>query len=481
MSSFGPFHYVNVGPGGTFRPSGQLATSPAEVDALFANLKLQGSRKLTLYFHGGLVEESGGLATAKAMYEVLAQAGNYPVTFIWETGFLETVRTRLSTITASRLFRKLLFLALRQAAKHLGGAIAGKGPGQDISNEEIERELSKAGRFDPYDEQARGNARTMTVEELDAALPEIEEELEEEIESDSELPEILSTPGEGVEDLQVEVRTEIEGADSARGAGIFLVTTLAKVVYRTVKRFIQERDHGFYPTVVEELLRELYLAHFGEWVWGGMKSKAEEMWRPNDELAGSDLHAGSYFLSKMAEHQAAEPGLLVDIVAHSAGSIATLHMLATAAARHPGLRVRHVVFLAPACTLKLFHEELVRHPDRCQTFHMFTMKDLAESRDRLLDPFYTRSLLYFISGVLETDVDTPLAGMERFLRGDPPFTGVPFDDIRTFLNSAGLDRLILSVTEEGAAQGLRSLATSHHQFDDDPETRSSLVFLLGQF
>lgn len=68
---------------------------------------------------------------------------------------------------------------------------------------------------------------------------------------------------------------------------------LAAIAYRVIRRHVRGRDHGFYPTVVEELLRELYLANLGAWVWDQMKEKAAAMWLPNDGLSGDERRVGS--------------------------------------------------------------------------------------------------------------------------------------------------------------------------------------------
>jgi len=55
MSNLSKLNYINVGPGGTFQPSGIAAydTTPADVDAIFADLEKNGQKKILLYFHGG--------------------------------------------------------------------------------------------------------------------------------------------------------------------------------------------------------------------------------------------------------------------------------------------------------------------------------------------------------------------------------------------------------------------------------------------
>jgi hypothetical protein len=96
-------------------------------------------------------------------------------------------------------------------------------------------------------------------------------------------------------------------------------------------------------------------------------------------------------------------------------AIVLCHLLA-AAQRYPGLSFRHLFFLAPACTHEMFNREVAGHPNRYQQFRMLTMSDDFECKDRLVPGIYNRSLLYFISGVLEDEVDMPIAGLHRHTR-----------------------------------------------------------------
>src|SRR5690606_11603846 len=96
------------------------------------------------------------------------------------------------------------------------------------------------------------------------------------------------------------------GDDGSKGfieVAMTLAGYLAKVVVAVIKRYIRKTDHGFYPTVVEEILRAVYVADLGEWVWGGMKDVASGMWKPNDGLGGEDMHGGRYFLAGLSALQ----------------------------------------------------------------------------------------------------------------------------------------------------------------------------------
>lgn len=475
-------YFVNVGPQGTFRPSGAIHTTPADVDAIFAHLESRQITKLTVHFHGGLISEKSGAEIAGKMTPLYQAAGSHPVTFVWETGLVETVTRNLGTIQHTGLFKKILGFVLKKATKKLGIDPLGKGAGAELSDADIEAELAKTDPFGAlaFQAGAKGGAAPLGEGDLQTLRQEVEAELEEDLDGDADFQALLETEAPATPLLNQDALVATP-ADQQKG-----VVTLAKaakalagITVRVTRRFFQERDHGFYPTVVEEILRELYVADLGEWVWGGMKTVAGQMWSPNDGLAGDDRHAGRYFLERLADVQR-QTGITVDLVGHSAGSIAICEMLRAAAKAQLDIKVRHILFLAPACRSDLFFEEVVKHKARYASFRSFTMLDSFETHDRLVNPIYTRSLLYFISGVLEPEVDAPLAGMERYLSGRKPYDDAVLSGVRAFLLEPGLSRLVLSVTGGTAGPGLQSASTSHGGFDDDDLTRASLAALIAE-
>src|SRR5918999_4784488 len=124
-----PHHFVNVGPDGTFKPSGAVDTKPEDVDAIIEAIRAHPSRKLAIHFHGGLVKEAKGLELAGRIIPTYEKGGAYPLTVVWETGLLETVTRNLTTVNQTKLFNKLVNYAIRHAAKWLGASVGGPGPG----------------------------------------------------------------------------------------------------------------------------------------------------------------------------------------------------------------------------------------------------------------------------------------------------------------------------------------------------------------
>jgi hypothetical protein len=311
-----------------------------------------------------------------------------------------------------------------------------------------------------------------SVEEVDLVFlrEELEAEFLEDVDGDDEV--VAEVQAHAGREVDAQAKGLIEAAKVAK--------LLAAVAYRSIRRHLRGRDHGFYPTVVEELLRELYLADLGAWVWRRMKDKAAAMWLPNAGRVGTERRAGSYVLEKISALQVAQPDFKLHLIGHSAGSIAICELLRAAAALGIAVRVDTVGFLAPAGRCELGVAELARHPERFGRFRMYTMADEYERADALMPKVYTRSLLYFISGVLEPDeVDAPIMGMMRHHSGDGPFADGPAAEWAAFARGEGCTALSDSaILQPDAIEGMRTSSHSHGGFDDDPPTLASLVALL---
>jgi hypothetical protein len=91
-------HLVNLRVG-RLSGEGEAASTPGDIDALFeqhlpqaiSELSAGAKLRLVFYAHGGLVSEASGLQIAHKHIDWWRRNGIYPVYFIWETGFFETI------------------------------------------------------------------------------------------------------------------------------------------------------------------------------------------------------------------------------------------------------------------------------------------------------------------------------------------------------------------------------------------------------
>ncbi len=493
MTALSKLNYVNVGKHGTFSPTGNqlFDTTSADVDKIFESLK-DGDR-LLLYFHGGLVNVKSGMDTAERITRyVTTGTQSHPVSFVWETGLIETLTQNLDVIWSSEFFKRLLVKVIKVAGKNLGIDVKGldgsKGVG-GMRDEEIWDQLKRAEPFEDTVEVTGKRSVSLKwvgdddLNELDDIIgKEIKADMEEEIESDQLLIDAATAEKPPLEaDL---MRNTIAGTKAQGEKGILslakLITAAVKIVVAVVKRYMKKRNHDFYPTVVEEIFREIYIADIGTLLWGLMQTKAKDMWK-EDSFTGNPegYHAGSYFLKKIIDFQATGAKLTIDLVGHSAGSIAICELVDAVVKRKMDIKFRHVIFMAPACRCELFADTLLKNRDIMEDFRIFTMSDEYEKKDHLVPVIYPRSLLYLISGILEKDsFDAYVLGLQRHITGRVPYDNEEvLNDIKAFVEEKG--HIVYAVTEPGAAEGHVSGSMKHGNFDNDKETTlDSIVSII---
>lgn len=485
MKNFICSNDIGIGLTGTFTKTGEQHTLSSDIDSLFEHLSRVKAKKLVLYFHGGLVNEQKGLQTAKRMRNLFNEE-TYTVAFIWKTGFLEILKQQLEAIYNSQLFKKVVKYVSFRLSNHLGGG-SGRGSSQVMTLGEIEQKLQETNPFNQLNEIARQEAAKLSQRDLQEIEFQLQLELKANLDKDPQFASLiqdctvddLSIPKlEGIEEPEAEV-------EERRGSFITL-KILTQAAFNVIKRHWQKRDHGFYPTVIEEILRAIYLNYLGKRIWDLMKNTAKGMWQPNQVELNDNTYVGTYFIEKLVYLQQEQPDIIIDLVGHSAGAIVICHLLNAVSERVMPLKIRNVLFMAPACTSDLFYENIVTKTNLYQNFRMFTMRDELEIQDSLVPRIYTRSLLYFISGVLEDTADKPIAGLEFHLKGKSldehdAFIHYRDDDaklraIRQFLLTQ--DRIVLSQTT-AANPGSNSNSTHHGDFDSDETTLESLRTIIS--
>jgi hypothetical protein len=498
MSNLSKNYYVNVGPLGTFNPSGNAAynTTPEDIDVIFETLEIQKKTHLLLYFHGGLVSAENGIKTAEYVTPTILSENDpvntvdnsiHPVSFIWETDLLSIIKANFSQVSDTDFFKKLLEKIVKVAGEKLGIDVESNGGSRGISTfsyEEIKEELEKDAPFEKYKIDEGSRSSNITTYNDRFLQDEIEASIEIEFSID---PDFNANLFEQLSSAEYQLIKKENTANilSPGSRGILSLAKLIKaavtVIFKIIKRHVNKRDHGFYPTIIEEILREIYIADVGTWAWGEMKNKAEQMWLPdNDNVTGLDCHAGFYFLVKLKEFASRNNNITVDLVGHSAGSIAICYFMREFVKMNINVQLRHLFFLAPACRSDLFRDMIIKNKDKFKHFRMFTMSDENEIKDRCIPGLYTRSLLYMISGILEKDeFDAYILGMQRFQLNATPFENDHLlNEIIDFMKLEK-NRIIYAATDEAALEGFRCKSLQHGGFATDAvETIKSIAFTL---
>ena len=209
---------------------------------------------------------------------------------------------------------------------------------------------------------------------------------------------------------------------------------------------------------------ELTTAPIGGPMWSTMKENARRASDHRLDLGGMQLirkHVQAALQGTSADEKAKWE---FHVVAHSAGSIFTTH-----AVNHLcniGVPFKSLQFMAPAVRIDEYQQFMVPQiqAGNCPKPTLYTLNEQQEEDDTV-GP-YGRSLLWLVSRAFEDKRDTPILGMQTYIKSTPKL-------------QSSLGEVVVS-SSKGTA-GVESNSKSHGGFDNDPYTMNSIIFrILGQ-
>jgi hypothetical protein len=454
---------------------------------------------LAIHFHGGLVKKQSAAEIAGRLAPAYAEAGAYPLFYIWESGLIETLRNNLADIARDSVFQELVKKAAEWVLKQMGSDVVTRGSGAAVNADKLREEFDEWFAGTAAEPPVTLGAPRSTGYKTRAAVPDEDDlaaGIEAELDNDERFQEVMAglyvASGRGTQaitrsgapaaahvDSLVDKKALDEmfpqaGSGATRGvlAWFKVAKFVAKIVVNVVKRHLSDRDHGGYTTIVEEVLRAAYLDKVGEVIWRSMKKDTADAFGPDPDCVGTAT------LRQLAGLAAAGKSFpKITLIGHSTGAIYIDHWLEHAATVLPGAAF-DVILLAPANRCDDFAAILGKRPGSVRNFRMFAMKDEVEQQDRLVPIVYPRSLLYLVSGVLEGEPDVPIMGMQRFIAlqetfGQDKFPGVY--GVRDWFGKMA-SRTVWSLDER--VSGLGSKAGKHGEFDNEEATIASVKWIL---
>ena len=508
-----PPHIIHTEDGRLSNARPGATTSPEAVRTLIAQALTANEPTLVLHFHGGLVNQASGRQIAARLATVYEAAGRYPIFFVWEAGLIESIQNNLRDILKDKLFQQGVKKLTRWLLKQLPAAAGLRGAGGVVDVAALESEYDRwfAGTRQSLPSAlhpATGVKPTLRsaqepADEVQLAT-EIQVELEFDLEFKTQMQEIhdsitpaqLANPAQKESGIGAIVSpvSEIAPAQvdqafnvSPQARGVFslakLAIFLAKTLHRVVARFRAGRDHGVYTTIVEELLAGLYVDKIGGVIWRQMKKDTIDAF---DDPA---FCAGAALVREITTQQAQSGKRFrrIVLIGHSTGAVFISNFLDHAAPLLPDAQF-DVIFLAPAVSYQRLQRTLGVHGPRIANVRRFGMQDETEANDVLVPIIYPRSLLYFVSGLLESTEDDyplrlpdmPLVGMQRFSTLADVFTPAEFPEIEGVEQFLGgyTRHSVWSITDPGGLDGNRSSSQKHGDFDNDEATVTSLKYIL---
>tara|TARA_R110000737_G_C14624499_1_gene494323 strand:- start:142 stop:2127 length:1986 start_codon:yes stop_codon:yes gene_type:complete len=462
-SNLSKLEYISVGKKGRYATKGKYRYSKKDLNSLVTHLRDTKCKKLAIYFHGGLVNESEGAEAVRRVIDNISPTENtndfHAIGFIWKTGLKETIVENLSDVFSSGLGYMLLRILTKIIGQHVD-----KG-NDDFSYHQVDNYFYGREVYPSLDSDQKAIFSGFE-NDPDKLLRSLEKKVEEELAvldlDENNLLHWQNIPKETVtvsSDLYQAIENDLNDKEQKGALGLRRVILIAKVLFKVVTRLRNGTHHGVHATIVEEIFQKFFVANIGRKVWGSMKKKAESMWELGNP--GGDL------LSALSEIE----GLQLELIGHSAGANCIGELISKISSKNSQININNCILMAPATNYLEFKNTYIKHRNKYRKLTMFAMDDKRERNDVLLDDYpilkyiYPSSLLYFISGVLENSSsefpnksDQPITGMTRYINRNSTYNNNHYQDFRDFISAAPENEII--VTND---------IVDHGDFDNDEE------------
>ncbi|MCA9981639.1 MAG: hypothetical protein KDD89_12415 [Anaerolineales bacterium] len=266
MPEYDPLHMI-VAPA-VANDSG-LRTNLPDIDRLFDHLEATTQRRLVLYFHGGLNNEEAGLTVAAQMRETFRAVDAHALSFVWETGLLESLEHELKKVTQNYLFRALYDAVNEGLDAYINSYVGVLGDVRLETATAVELEAI------PLDEEA------LQTQFLTTATTNLS--LHDSLEDDLQAPDKTNLNPAFVAQVSTPAPTPgTLGNDGQEGLSlthlldpIGLAKALSQIGWRVLQRRAKGQYHGHHATVVEEIVRAVYLVGGTmKLLWDNMKERA---------------------------------------------------------------------------------------------------------------------------------------------------------------------------------------------------------------
>lgn len=369
----------------------------AHVTATFEAFRSQtATDRLALFFHGGLVDKASGQQGAANEYDVYRNFV-FPLFFIWESGIWELLAHHLPLVFAETIFGRIV--------DHATDLLSTK-----ISQPQVSAAVNRASALEASTEKAL-NQITLTSADVKDFMMSVQndEQIQQEavaIARTSQGVDTLMGKAQTSDFLQLSPRTylspevvsairgayaqanrsnlgtggtldslpiDIGGATQAASA---VAKAAVQVIINCVERFGAKRDHGLTCTIVEEVLRALYLGNMGSSIW-------EEMKRETGDAFGADssIYGGTAVIEEVCGQLNRKPSTPITLVGHSTGAIYIGNFL-----RHVDVALRaqgdtttmfDIILMAPACTIDFYASN---YTNRIRGIRIFQMQDSTNKK-----------------------------------------------------------------------------------------------------
>jgi hypothetical protein len=214
-------------------------------------------------------------------------------------------------------------------------------------------------------------------------------------------------------------------------------------------------------------------------LWREMKGNARLASAPWNKPIDATAPGVTAFISHLKGYYAAHPDLEVHLVGHSAGSVMLAGVVERLVAE--GIKIESLQLMGGAISIDEFMQDIgIPGPNgKVKRFTAYDLRETYELDDVCPDrsmPVYHKSLLYFVARALEPDPsehEKPMVGLARTIAA--PLAAGSSTSLLDLIG--GPDNLVLGPNTDPRPNH-RSQAKGHGEFDNDPETMTSVLLRI---
>lgn len=491
-------------------------TTRNDLKKTFEAIKNTPGQPVVIHFHGGLVrvKKAASEPLTNGINQMYADAGAFPYYIIYGGGIGEMAGINLKSgydnmltqivfeYTKSRVF-KYLFVSLKDFLGN-DASLKNNRPffGENslyIDTTQLDQVYeNNLGKMDLQEEVAMTNKFLINT---DQELAEYEKAFEERMENDPVFENLCKRE---LEPALVANDTLTEKL--AARVPFAKLLKVGVIAYQVLKRKRDHRDHKWEPTIFEEIVE-----NSGGIIFVALKHGVRGVWKTQKEVTdqtafGADPEkAGGRALLEELYNNASDRDIY--LVGSSTGAVFICNMLRYAAMdpRYKTLRFK-IIFSVPACTFEQFNHTLETAGNLIADIRIFALNDQHEKKDNLIKlhpynpaglgkiPLYNASVLYFVSGMAETNPDKkkfynndlPILGMQRFHNDDFLSRSKISDHerdiirkVKKYLKSGQPDSYIVWSTDEAShTPGKDNTGFTHELVIRDKNVQQSILYII---
>ena len=431
-------------------------TTRAQFDDAFDAFEKSRTNHLAVFFHGGLVDRSSGMAEAEKLVDGYRKAGAYPFFFIWNSDLLTAVQGWLYPFAENRVIRRVVEQHILFFSRQLSDVLKLKDSRGDLL-----RAIGNLSRDDPP-------PRLTTL----GAVGRIVDSIWSRRKPDVILPPVSQT-SQRIDAFEKDLERDVSDLGGMLDETTrFTATIGSNILRRLWERFRSGHDHGLYTTLIEEVAIAIRLDKVLTDLWGTMKNDIDQAFQSDGTVFG-----GTAFLERLK--RTCTTDMRLTLIGHSGGTAYIDRLLYAMDRELPGEVRADIVFIAAALSFERFAATMdsgvfgrrVRH------YRLFALKDEIEGDYWQVPGVYDKSLLYLLSALCESDSDSDkaLIGMQRYWSGARPYD---VQDILTVTGKIKPVARVWSTTDATAAPGYRAAACKHQGFAVEPVTHESVQEFL---